>query len=687
VARFALPASGEVDYGEVPFPSDLYRDASGAVTIGAVPSSRTDDPFFVSLRGMLGARGGFCSTCALHFYLDGELDPASVPASRAPSDAASASDAIVLLDLDAGAPHLVPLRVWYDPTLDHLAIHPVRGITLGAHHRWAAALTTQLRALDGSPLRASDAFAAIRDGRDASHPDLSRAIDALAAAGVPRATIAVATVFTTDDTGRELVALRTALHAAPLGTITVEHVYGTAPGADGTLDDLFGVPAVDRPGVDVPSMAGAVGPTAMIHEAIGTVVLGRFTAPRVVEGTGTDVGVPLVDASGMPRAGASEDVPFVLAIPAGAASLASMPVLFVHHGFNASRVTALTMADTAARAGWATFGIDAFQHGARAEGAMDVQHNLRGSMGADGLAETSVASVSARTFGIVGPPAGMALYPGYPLGAFTQFAADVMSSVRLLREADLAPITAVVPALAGLSFDRARIGYLGISMGSVIGASIVAAEPDVRAAVLVVPPGSIVESLCEGVAFRGLTTGTLANLLHIDGRFDEVTHACVGDPIVDLVRWSLEPIDPLALAPRFFEAPLDPAGPRPDVVWVMSANDEVASPPATESMLAAAGVSGVGTFASAPIAPVTLPATANLPWSGGTATALAVRLAPASHGLCEVQGADENYALPIEPPFTPLPTPVHYENPIAEAHARIGAFLGTISGAGRGSFR
>ncbi len=673
VLRFAPPAAGEpLDFGDVPFPSDLYLDASGTLALGALPTSRSEAPFFTSLRALLAARDGFCSTCSLHAYVDGALDPASVPASATPTSTARPTDAIVLLDLDAPSPRLVPLRVWYDPAHDHLSFRPVRGITLGGAHRWALAITSQLRAMDGTPLRASEAFAAIRDAHDTSHATTGAAIDALVAAGVPRASIVGATAFTTGSTGVELAAMREALHATPLPTATLDRIYRAG---DGTLDDLFGVPAEDRPGVDVASLPGAAGPHAMVHDAVGMVVLGHLSAPRVLTGSGTEVGTLLTDASGMPMAGPVEDVPFVLVLPLGSPPVTGHPVLFVHHGFNASRVTALTMSNTAARAGYATFGIDAYQHGGRAASATDVLHDVRGSAGEDGLSESSMASVSARTFGIEGPPSGMELYPAYPLGAFMQFAADVMSSVRYLRDGDLTPLTHD-PLLGGLSLDRDHVAYLGISMGSVVGASVVAAEPDVRAAVLLVPPGSIVETLCEGVAFRNLTAVTLAGLLRIEGRFDETEHACVGEPIVDLFRWALEPIDPLALAPHFYAEPLFP-GPRPDGVWITASNDEIASPPASESVFSVAGLPGVGTFASAPVAPITLPASANLLLASGSPTALVVRVDPASHGLPEVLGADASYALPIEPPYVRLPMPVHYDNPIAETHARIGTFLST----------
>lgn len=678
IARFA-PAGAPLDFADVPFPSDLYLDASGRLALGEVPSSRSDEPFFDDLRALLRARDGFSSTGAVHFGVDGLLDPASLPASAARGDVASTSDGVLLLDADpaSGARgSLVPLRVFYDERRGLLTARPARGYTLGPGRRWVAALTTALRAADGTPLGPSAAFAGIRDGSDRSQPAIDEALTALEAAGVARADVAVATIFTTERPGADLVALRAALHATPAPTLVIDRVI---PGPEGDLDDFFGVPAEDRPGVDVAAASGAADERAMQHTTVARVVLGRFTAPRFLSGAGTDVGTPRRDASGALEAGPAEDVPFVLAIPTGA-DLASLPVLVVHHGFNASRVTALVLADTAGRAGMAVLGIDAFQHGARALDPVDELHNLRGTPGADGLSETSLAVVSARTFGIVGPPSGMELFPTYPEGAFLQFAADAMSAVRMLRESDPAPLRALDASLATLSFDGERIAYLGISMGSVIGASMLAAEPDLRALVLAVPPGSVTDTLCEGAGFRSLATSTLAGLLGIRGPFDEVSRSCAQDPIVDLFRWAMEPIDPLALAPHFFREPLV-AGPRPDVLWLAANHDELAAPPATESMLAVAGAPGVGEFAFATIEPATLPAQANLATPAGPVTAVAVRCAPCSHGLPEVLGGTSGYQDPMDPPLLRRDADLSFENPIVLTHARITRFLeGVVAG-------
>lgn len=674
IARFA-PGPTPLDFGAVPFPSDVYLDGAGHLSLGAVPSSRSEEPFFEQLRALLAERDGFSTTGAVHFGIDGALDPGSLPPSRAPGEAATLEDGVLLVDVDSTSPTrdaLLPLRVHYDAARGLLTARPARGHTLRPGGRFAAALTSDLRGGDGSPLAPSEAFRAIRDGSDRSLPVIDGALASLEAAGIARSRIVAATIFTTERPGRDLVSLRATVRAASRPAARVDRVITGA-----ALDEYFGVPSQARPGVDVPPMPGQEGDHAMVHETTALVVLGTFSAPRVVTGNGTDVGTPRRDASGALEAGPLEDVPFVLIVPRGI-DLTAVPVLLVHHGFNASRVTAHVLADTAGRAGMAVLGIDAFQHGARAMGARDVLHDLRGSPGADGLSETTVASVSARTFGLTGPPDGLELFPAYPLGAFFQFAADAMSAVRLVREGELSAVRASDPSLATLVFDANRVAYLGISMGSVVGASMLAAEPDLRGFVLNVPPGSITDTLCEGAEFRALATGPLAGYLGIRGPFDEVGRSCANDPIVDLFRWALEPIDPLALAPHFFRDPLM-EGPRPDVLWLLASHDQLAAPPATESMLAVAGAPGRGEFSFATIERAPMPAYENVMTPGGLVSALALRYDPASHGLPEVLAGSSTYTDPLDPPLVRREPPLSFENPIVDVHERTTRFLEAIA--------
>jgi hypothetical protein len=374
------------------------------------------------------------------------------------------------------------------------------------------------------------------------------------------------------------------------------------------------------------------------------VVTGAFAAPRILSGAGTDIGTARRDSQGRIAAGALESVPFLLTLPANPAG-EPMPVVIAHHGFNASRVTGFASAETAARAGVAVLAIDAFQHGERAASARDEVNAMRGDLpGADGFAETSMLDLSARVFGLLGAAPDLELFPGYALGAFLQFGADVASALRVVREGTLAQALRESGAADFAGFDGARIGFIGNSLGAVVGASVLVAEPDVRFAVQNVAPGSIVETLTESPEFRPLVDAVFLPILGIEGPFDEVERRLVFDPLVDLSRWILEPIDPLALAPYLVLDPVRASG-AAEILFQVAALDEVAAVLATESMLAATGASRV------------------------------TRYDPAAHGMLEVLQQSSRYEPPAAPPFVLRPAELPIENPIVDVHAEIQAFL------------
>ena len=193
-------------------------------------------------------------------------------------------------------------------------------------------------------------------------------------------------------------------------------------------------------------------------------------------------------------------------------------------------------------------------------------------------------------------------------------------------------------------FDGQRIGFIGNSLGAVVGASVLVAEPDLRFAVQNVPPGSIVETLDESPEFRPLVDALFLRIFGIEGPFDEVERHLIFDPIVDLSRWILEPVDPLALAPYLLLDPVRPNGPA-EILFQVAGLDEVAAPLATSSMLAATGSTHV------------------------------TRYDPAAHGMLEVLDQTSRYEPPAAPPFVLRPVELPIENPLVEEHAEIEAFI------------
>lgn len=645
MAHFELSQTGAMDWGDVPFPSDLYRDENGAIHIAALPTTTAETPLLSAMRDLLQRRDGFCATCNVYFALDGDIDVATLPVN----DTATASDAVVLADVDAQSPErgrLFPLRVEWNAERHVLAVRPVRGIALHRNRRYAAVLTTALHAADGSPLGPSEVFRQVRRrlisedaGIERARNVLTPAFDELERVGIGRNRIVALAPFTTENVPADVLGARAAVQGGPPLDVSIERWR-----RGDEIDELLGIPSEDRPGIDVPPAPGVAGTRSIVHDSIGDVVTGYFVAPRVLSGAGTDIGTALRDQQGNIAAGPREHVPFLLTLPAVHAG-AQVPVVVAHHGFNASRVTGFASANTAARAGVAVLAIDAFQHGDRAASANDVVDAMRGDLpGPDGFAETSMLDVTGRVFGLLGAAPGLELFPAYSLGAFLQFGADIASTVRVVRDGTLAQALRDGGMAGFEGFDTRRIGFIGNSLGAVVGASVLVAEPDVRFAVQNVPPGSVVETLAESPAFRPLVESLFLPILGVDGSFDEVERHLLFDPIIDLSRWILEPVDPLALAPYLLLDPVRQGG-AAEILFQVAALDEVAAPLATQSMLAAAGATRV------------------------------TRYDPAAHGMLEVLNQTSQYEPPVVPPFVLRPVELPIANPIVEEHDEIEAFL------------
>lgn len=644
-ARFAPAEPGTLAWGDIPFPSDVYRDGSGAIRIGALPTTKPETALHVAMRDLVETRDGFCATCNVYFRIDGDIDAAGLPLGNPPST----SDAVFLADIDPDSPErgrLFPLLSEWNAERQLLAVRPVRGIALHRSRRYAAVLTTALHAADGTPIAASAGFRRTRSGLSPDDTAIEHARSVLAPAfselerlGVGRARIAALAAFTTEDVVADIVGARAAVQGGSPPEVSIDRRR-----RDAEIDELLGIPSEDRPGIDVPPADGVAGTRSIAHSSIADVITGTFIAPRIVSGAGTDIGTARRNAEGRIVAGPGEAVPFVLTLPKTPAG-SPLPVVIAHHGFNASRVTGFASGDTAARAGVAVLAIDAFQHGERAASARDEVNAMRGDLpGADGFAETNPLDLSGRVFGLLGASPGLELFPGYPLGAFLQFLADVASAVRAVREGSLAEALREHGLTTLDELDPARIGFIGNSLGAVVGASVLVAEPFIGFAVQNVAPGSIVETLAQSPEFRPLVEALFLPVFGIEGPFDEVERHLLFDPIVDLSRWILEPVDPLALAPYLFGDPIRDDGPA-HVLFQIAALDEVASSLATDSMLAASGAPRV------------------------------TRYDPAAHGMLEVRDQVSRYEPPAAPPFVVRPTPLPVANPIVEEHDEIAAFL------------
>src|SRR5262245_13735770 len=248
--------------------------------------------------------------------------------------------------------------------------------------------------------------------------------------GLDRRRVAAATVFPVEDLPAELATIRAQIRSRPAPSIDFTDPN---PG-DGRIfgvfhpgDSAFGAFFGDNPPSPVGAMVRASFPSPDYREG------GRFPA-RFLDGSAVPPGVP---------------IDFLLALPASGTP--PYPAVVIQHGFGGDNSIVAQFAGEFTARGLALIGIPAPEHGARG--------NFLDFFDFDDF----------NAFG----------------NNFRQASVDLMALTRLLA--------------AGLDVDGDGqpdvrgdgLGYLGQSLGGVIGGVFAAVEPDVTAAVLNVPGGKL----------------------------------------------------------------------------------------------------------------------------------------------------------------------------------------------------
>jgi hypothetical protein len=684
-ARFQLSATGSLGWADVPYPSDLYLSAGGTIDLATPPPSVAAEPIWQSIVSYTKTSRGFCTTCVVYFGIDGLLDRAKLPAGAGPTDQAKPTDAIVMIDADPSSPDhgkTIPLQYEWNDADKVLAVRPVPWIVLHRNRNYAVALTNKLRDADGQPLRAAPTFVAARDGGGDAAAARARAIvgpalDELVKAGVPRADVVSVAAFTTGDPAADPIAARKLAHAGAPPKVDVAKVW---PNATESLDDLFGIPVDDTPGIATPAKDPALGKYASAHDAIGTVVYGSFASPHVREGAPSGGGFPTRDASGALIAKDTEKVPFLLAVPK-TGDPSKMPVVIMLTGAASSAIWTLTAANTFARAGVATLGLDPPCQGARAKDAVDKTSAIRRFNAADGIPDGDDVTGIVRCIGLVDVPAETKGHPGYMLGFGLQSEADLFTAVRLATEGDVTALRK--DGLATFAFDPKNVFLFGNHLGGVHVSAVSAIETDVAGVILNAYGASLIDALYEGPGER-FVAATFFSPLTLSRDLDEVTRRYSFHPALDLFRSIVEPSEARALLPYVFHDPIA-TGPRPDVLVQRPALDESFTEEVVDSAVSSLGVPSLASMPFAPVASASGPVSANLVTAAGTPTAVATVF---PDGMARMMWYPQDTAT-FEPPFNPpakeRPTPVTLKNPIAAVHAQFAQFVMTHLATGHAS--
>ncbi|ATE56005.1 hypothetical protein [Actinosynnema pretiosum] len=378
---------------------------------------------------------------------------------------------VVLLDAATGErwPHWAELDSQAPPDRRALLIHPARNLHEG--HRYVVALR-HLRAEDGSPLPATEPYRALAGRRlPAAHPlrprqlQLTPALDLLARSGIAPRSLTLAWDFT--------VASRHSLTG---------DLFSARDDALRALGDR-------APGFRI---TATTDPTPERDPLIGREVTGKLTAPNYLALPGGPPGSTLLrDPRGVPRRNGDLEADFRCVIPRSAFRTPARPALYGHGLLGSlNEVGARNVRAMAAEHGFAFCATDWI--GMAKADVPVVLAALADVTGFQAVPDRSVQGIlNAVLLGrALTHPDGLPAHPAL--------------------RGDTAPL--LDPA-AGLVFD-------GNSQGGILGGALVAADRDIRAAVL-------------GVT--GMNYGLLLNRSSDFAPFQAVLGAAYPDPVAQQV--------------------------------------------------------------------------------------------------------------------------------------------------------
>jgi hypothetical protein len=676
IAGEAAPA-----YGDTPFPTDAVRDGDRLGVIAGLEAIVGANADLVASH--VATLDGFGLRPVVEVFVDGVLDPDSIPAHTA-----AITDAAVLIDVDPASVErgrVIAMDWRYDADRGAIAGAPAIGEQLREGTRYAAVVTTAIRAIGGDALGRAPELDRIVDAPPARWQTTATAHAELDATPALAGRIAAIAVFTTEHATAALVAARTVqadADAVPPPVLAFPDPSLVFKG-QGALDDLLGVAtrATDGPRAGLERW-GNDNPTGIAHDHVGVIATGTMTVARF-RSDDTDTDGPedetfqLDPATGAPRVIAIDTIPVTFALPAAPPPDAGYPVLVLGHGLGNSRHHLLAFAEPLTAQGYALAIIDMVGHGSRFD-PTDNRNNLAGQ-----IEEFSGDPLLRDGFGdITGPASQIEFFEKFRnvsavRDGIRQSALDLSRLAELLRQPDL-DLSALRRNGITPRLDTARIAYLGESFGTVVGTVLSAIDPAIDLFVLDVPGGGILDLLLPGSpAIGGPALPLIDAIFRPVGRIDRF------NPMIGLMQAVIEGGDPLAYAPHVLADRFTIAGevlaPR-SVVCIEVVGDEVLANTGTDALVRGLGLAVLSPHLEVPagVPELASPASGNRDGQ----TAILVQYAPATHGANWTSETGELRYLPGFPadgldPFPMLPAPITIANPIYETFEQVAELLAT----------
>lgn len=362
--------------------------------------------------------------------------------------------------------------------------------------------------------------------RDDAAVDLAGLLRVTDEMGINRDDIALAFSFPTQTIESDLLAVQSLLRERAAGmTVAVDIV-------DHDPDDDLPLGVFDAGDPDFAA-------TFAQSPALGRIVAGIVRSPdfRGPE----EIWLP-ERISGQTQA-PEQDLDFLLALPA--AGSPPYPIVLLRHGFGGTNEIVLDLAQIFAAKGLATIGIDAVAHGRRGD-PLDL--------------------LRARPF--------------VARDIFRQTIADQMAVLRAVE------VGIDIDEDGEPDLDPDRMSYLGISLGGILGATLVAVEDILPTAVLNVAGGRV-SFLGQSEGLRDLVQGSLAAEVMLE-RDDLIFEAYIRR-ILETGQHAVDPVDGLNYARRWFVEPLPGRGPS-RVLVQEGIGDRLVDNESTEALARAGGL-------------------------------------------------------------------------------------------------
>lgn len=533
-------------YGRAPFPTDSLREGALLGHIEGLEGMAKQH--FDLISAHLEGLSGFGLRPTIEFFVEGKLDPASIPATTRRLD-----DALVVLDVDPdtaeqGAP--LPFDWRYDESRGVIAGSPVPGTQLHEGTRYAAVVTTDVKSADGSPVFGAYELAKLDNDPPLRWRTTGTAYRDLKNLPQLDTRIASLTVFTTQYASDVLVKARNVIantSVLPPPTLTFadpQLIFDTTP----ELSQLLGAATRDTQGPRAGlERYGHDNPTGIAHDhvavvATGTTTIGRFIREDTMTDGPEDETFEL-GADGVPILYSKDPVsiPITVVLPKGTVPAAGFPVVVFGHGLGGSRHDILNMAEPLTAKGYAVVAIDAWNHGSRLSPIDDV-NNLGGKpdftgdrMLRDGFGDES------------GITAYFAFFENFMnvsaiRDSIRQSALD-LSRVSMLIQTNPSLTALAGPYTTTPHFDPTRVAYLGQSFGTIIGTDLAAIEPDIALYILNVPGGGMLDQILPNSPSIGTLAVPIATQLYrTTGTLDRF------HPLVGMLQTVFDGADSLTFA-------------------------------------------------------------------------------------------------------------------------------------------